>query len=66
MHHRQRKPDRHCGIHGVAARLHHLHSRVRRQLVHADHHGVLGVNWDGWAPEAATRPGQKRQQPKNQ
>jgi hypothetical protein len=51
MHHSQRKPDRDRGVNGVAASPHDLHSRVRRQVMHTHHNGMLGVNWAGGAPE---------------
>ena len=55
MHHGQREPGRDRGVNGVAASPHDLHSRVRRQVVHADHDGVLGVNRMGGGPRRAAR-----------
>ena len=38
----------HGGIHGVSTGLHHFHSRLRRKLVNADHHGTRRMGRTHW------------------
>lgn len=41
MHNRQRESDSDGRIHGIAAGLENIHSHLRGQRVHGDHHRVL-------------------------
>jgi hypothetical protein len=45
MHHGQREARRHGSINGIPAGLQNLHSGVRSQMMHADHHAMLGADW---------------------
>ena len=47
MNHRQRESHSDSGVDGIASSLQNFHTNMGRELMHGDHHRMLGTHWVG-------------------